>query len=204
MGTIGAERWQRGMTYEQFKDAMTRNRERLEANEERVSLSPEDKKAFEKLARPLKVMVLAADWCGDVVANLPVLARVARETGKLDLRIFERDANPDLIDQYLNQGKYRSIPVFAFFDDGFREVGVFIERPASVTELRARRRAAIFAAHPEFGPADGPADALSDELRAALQAELQKMRDETAPFANAEVVREIREVVGATAARGAA
>ncbi len=195
VGTIGRERWASGMTYDQWKASMTRNRDRVEANERRVELSPEDRAAFERLPRPLNVMVLAADWCGDVVANLPVLARVAQETGKLELRIFERDAHPDLMDQYLNQGQFRSIPVCAFFDDAFREVGVFIERPASVTELRARKLAEVFAAHPEFGSPDDPVDRLPEDVRAALQRELQAMRDETTPFANAEVIRELRGIV---------
>lgn len=194
-GPITAERFASGMTYEQFRGSMTRNRDRVEANEQRVRLAPEDRAAFGKLRKPLKVLVLAEDWCGDVVANLPVLARVAEDTGKLELRVFARDQNVDLMDQYLNQGKFRSIPVFAFFDEDLKPVGVFIERPASVTELRAKRRAEIFAAHPEFGSPDAPVDELPEDVRAALSAELQKMRDGMVEFANAEVIREIREIV---------
>ncbi len=193
MGSISAERFAQGMSYDEFTASMTRNRERFIANEERVRLTQADVDAFR--GRPLHVMVLAADWCADVVANLPVLGVIAKQSGALDVRVFERDASPDLMDQYLNEGKFRSIPVFAFFDPAWREVGVLIERPDSVTELRARRRRAIFAAHPEFGPADGPVDQLPDETRARLQAELQKMRDETADWANAEVVRELRAIV---------
>ncbi|PYN41759.1 MAG: thioredoxin family protein, partial [Candidatus Rokuibacteriota bacterium] len=36
--------------------------------------------------------------------------------------------NPDLMDQYLKQGLYRAIPVFALFDEHMREVARFIER----------------------------------------------------------------------------
>ena len=194
-------RFESGMTYEAYKQAMTRNRERLEENERRVVLDPAVVRSFKGLARPLKVVVLAEDWCGDVIANLPVLGRLAAEVGTLDVRIFSRDQNTDLMERWLNQGKYQSIPVFAFFDDGFRELGHWIERPASVTDLRARKRREIFAAHPEFGSPDAPVDQLADDVRGRLQAELQQMRDETAPFANAEVQRELRELVAATPAR---
>jgi hypothetical protein len=64
-----------------------------------------------------------------------------------------------------------------------------------VTERRAEERKRIFAAHPEFGSPDGPVDQLPEDVRARLQAELQKMREETVPFANAEVQRELRELV---------
>ena len=66
--------------------------------------------------------------------------------------------------QWLNQGQFKSIPVFAFFDEDWKEVGVLIERPASVTELRAKKRREIFAKHPEFGSPDGPVDQLSPVL----------------------------------------
>jgi hypothetical protein len=203
MGAMTADRFAKGMTYEAFKDAMTRNRDRVEANEARVKLSADDLAAF-KRARPLKVMALAADWCGDVVANLPVLMRIAKDGGTLDVRIFERDQNADLMEQYLNQGQFKSIPVFAFFDQEWKEAGVFIERPDSVTEMRAKRRREIFAAHPEFGSPDAPADQLPEDVRARLQAELAKMREDTTEQANADVIRDIRAIVEGKATWGGA
>jgi hypothetical protein len=198
-----ADRFAKGMTYDAFKDAMTRNRDRVEANEARVKLSADDLAAF-KRARPLRVMALAADWCGDVVANLPVLMRIAKESGTLDVRIFERDQSADLMDQYLNQGQFKSIPVLAFFDQSFTEVGVFIERPDAVTELRAKKRREIFAAHPEFGSPDAPVDQLPEDVRARLQEELAKMREETTDQANAEVIRDIRAIAEGRATWGGA
>ena len=203
MGTMTADRFAKGMTYDAFKDAMTRNRDKVEANEARVKLSADDLAAF-KRARPLRVMALAADWCGDVVANLPVLMRIAKESGTLDVRIFERDQNADLMDRYLNQGQFKSIPVLAFFDDGWKEVGVFIERPDSVTEMRAKKRREIFAAHPEFGSPDAPVDQLPEDVRARVQEELARMRDATTDEANAHVIRDIRAIVEGRATSGGA
>jgi len=201
MALMTAERFATGLSYDDYKKAMTRNLDRVEANEGRVALDPEAIRFFRSLPEPLNVVVLAEDWCGDVIANLPILGRLAKEVGKLNVRIFYRDQNVDLITHWLNQGKYQSIPVFAFFDKDFRELGHWIERPASVTELRAKRRSAIFAAHPEFGSPDAPPDQLPEDVRTKLQAELQKMRDDTVAFANAEVQREIRELVAALPVR---
>ena len=198
--TADRDRFAQGLTYDAYKAQMTRNRDRLEQNEGKVDLRTEDVGAFRDLPQTLNVFVLAEDWCGDVLANLPVLARLAQASGKLDLRIFLRDQNDDLMQRYLNRGQFKSIPVFAFFDQDFREIGHWIERPASVTDLRAKRRLDIFKQHPEFGSPDAPVDLLSEETRARLQAEIQKMRDETTRFANAEVVRELRELVSRVAA----
>ena len=193
--TIDRARFSTGLTYDQYKDQMTRNRDRVEANEARVTIDPADLEAFRGLKGPVHVLVLAEDWCGDVIANLPVLGKLARESGTLDLRVFLRDQNKDLMQRYLNQGKYESIPVIVFFDDRFNEIGVFIERPASVTERRAEQRTEIHAAHPEFGEVGGPVDALPDEARARLTAEITKRRDDDVGWANREVIRALREIV---------
>jgi hypothetical protein len=198
--TIDRSRFDQGLTYEAYKDQMTRNRDRLEENEQRVELSKDDLAAFRALPRPVKVLVLAEDWCGDVIANLPVLGRLAKDSGKLDVRIFLRDQNDDIMQGYLNKGQFKSIPVFVFLDDSYRELGHWIERPASVTEVRAKRRKEIFSAHPEFGSPDAPVDQLAEDVRVRLQAELAKVRDETTKFANAEVVRELREIATRVAA----
>jgi thioredoxin family protein len=198
--TIDRARFEQGLTYDDYKAQMTRNRERVDENETRVQLGNEDLAAFRALPRRVKVLVLAEDWCGDVIANLPVLGRLAKDSGKLDVRIFLRDQNDDIMQRYLNKGQFKSIPVFVFFDDDFRELGHWIERPASVTEVRAKHRREIFAAHPEFGSPDAPVDQLPEDVRVRLQSELGKMRDETTKFANAEVVRELREIATRVAA----
>jgi thioredoxin family protein len=198
--TIDRARFEQGLTYDDYKAQMTRNRERVDENETRVQLSGKDLAAFRALPRSVKVLVLAEDWCGDVIANLPVLGRLAKDSGKLDVRIFLRDQNDDIMQRYLNKGQFKSIPVFVFFDEDFRELGHWIERPASVTEVRAKRRREIFAAHLEFGSPDAPVDQLPEEVRIRLQGELAKMREETTKFANAEVVRELREIATRVAA----
>ena len=197
--TLDRARWDKGITYDEFKAAMTRNQERFAENEGRVALDPETVRTFKSLPKPLRVLVLAEDWCGDVVANLPILGRLANEVPTLDVRIFLRDQNLDLMERWLNQGKYQSIPVFVFFDENFRELGHWIERPASVTERRAAERKKIFAAHPEFGSPDVPVDQLPEDVRTRLQSELQKMREGMVSFANGEVQRELRELVSKVA-----
>jgi len=195
MATIDRARFATGLTYEQYKDQMTRNRERVDANEARVELDPADVDAFRSLNGPIHVLALAEDWCGDVIANLPILGKLANRSGTLDVRIFLRDQNKDLMLQYLNHGKYESIPVFAFFDDAFNEIGVFIERPASVTERRAEQRKQIHTEHPEFGAYDASPDALPEQTRAQLTTEITKRRETDAAWADREVVRALREIV---------
>ena len=192
---MDADLFATGMTYDAYKAAMTQNRERLEAAEARVTIHPRDLDFFRTL-RPLHVAALVEDWCGDVVANLPVLGVLAREVAPvLDLRCFDKAEHPELATAYLNHGRFESLPVFAFFDADWRDVGVFIERPSSVTERREEDRLAIHADHPEFGSPDAPASELDDEVRARLMAEIQARRAAIVEWSNRQVVLAIRDVI---------
>src|SRR5579885_1558714 len=98
---VTRERFTQGMTYDQFK-AMTSNRKAFEASDQNVQLGEADLAPFKKLPHALDVVVVITETCPDVVMNLPILDRVARETGKLSLRIFLRDDNKDLMAEYMN------------------------------------------------------------------------------------------------------
>ncbi|HEY7358062.1 MAG TPA: thioredoxin family protein [Ktedonobacterales bacterium] len=193
--SVTRERFEQGLTYDEYKAQMTRNQERFAANEQQLALEPADLAAFKNLPHPLNVLVIAEDWCGDVINNLPILGRIAAESGTLNPRVFLRDQNTDLIDQYLKEGKFRSIPVFVFFDDQFRELGRFIERPASVTERMAERRLEMYARHPEFGSPEASITELPEEIRNALAEETAAWREEIRPLNNQDVVRDLRQIV---------
>lgn len=192
--SVTAERFNQGLTYDEYKAQMTRNQERFIANEAAAAIDPEDKKAFSGLEKPLNVLVICEDWCGDVIDNLPVLGKLAEETGKLNIRVFLRDQNLDIMDQYLKEGQFRSIPVFVFFDDDMNEHGSFLERPESVTQRRAEWRKNYFAQNPGAGSADTPITQLPEEVRTAMMAAMADKREEWKPDDNKEVIATLRQI----------
>ena len=131
---VTRERFEQGMTFQQYLDQMGTNKETFTKFLSEIVIRPEDKEALAKLGKKLKVMVITEDWCGDALYNVPVLAKLVEGNPNIETRVFLRDKNPDLMDQYLNQGMYRSIPVFAFFDENMNEVARLLERPAKITE----------------------------------------------------------------------
>ena len=103
---VTAERFNQGMTYEEYKAQMNRNKERFEETEASVQIQSGDAEAVAGLSEPRNILVIAEDWCGDVISGLPALGKLAEASnGKLNVRVFLRDQNLDIMDQYLNKGE---------------------------------------------------------------------------------------------------
>ena len=125
------ERFAEGLTLEQYVEQMTVNKERFVSALDRAAGEVRDANVLERLGQPRKVLVITEDWCGTSLACVPFVARLVEGHPDIELRVFLRDANPDVMDQYLKRGVYRSIPVIAFFDEQMNELARFIEqRPA--------------------------------------------------------------------------
>jgi len=137
---VTKERFQQGMTFPQYLDQMTTNKEKFLENLAAVKVGPDDRGVFANRRDKLNVLVITEDWCGDAITNFPPLAKMVESAPNVEMRIFLRDQNPDLMDQYLNRGLYKSIPVFVFFDDHMKELARFIERPPAITEYMEQKQ----------------------------------------------------------------
>ena len=128
---VSKERFEQGMTLQQYIDHMSVNRERFVEALEDVTIRPDEAKILDQLPGTRRVLVISEDWCGTCLAHVPFVAKLVEGRADIDLRLFPRDANLDLMDQYLKKGRYRSIPVFAFFDEHMNELARFLEtRPS--------------------------------------------------------------------------
>jgi hypothetical protein len=128
-------RFAEGFTYSGFLEQATINLDKFAESYRSVPLTDEDIAFFRKTAAlphgPKKILALAEAWCGDVYRELPTVARIAEAAG-LDLRVFLRDENPDIMDEFLsNNGKSRAIPVFVFYTADQQYITHFTERSAS-------------------------------------------------------------------------
>jgi hypothetical protein len=131
---VTPERFAQGLTFAQYLAQMRSNKERFEQRMADAVLTPADREAIR--GRKLKILVITEDWCGDALVGFPALARLVEGAPDVEMRVFLRDANPDVMDQYLKRGLYRTIPVMVFFDEQMNELARYMERQDVVTELR--------------------------------------------------------------------
>jgi hypothetical protein len=161
---MDASRFANGLTWTDYMAQIGEPRTRTEAIYRAAALSDEERRFFGALSQVRYAVMLAENWCGDVHRNSPALARICEAMPACELRVFFRDQNLDLADAYLNNG-YRSIPVIAFFDRDWTELGHWIERPAVCTRLMFAIRARTL----ETAPADRQ-DAAMVEFRKQVHA----------------------------------
>jgi Thioredoxin len=127
---VTPERFDSGLTYADYLSRIERNREKFQFNYDQTAISEDDAEAFRRLAeKASRVLALGEDWCPDVFRGLPVMARIAEASG-MELRVFPRDDNLDIMNEFLNHGESQSIPTFVFYTSDHRYVGHWIERPA--------------------------------------------------------------------------
>ena len=134
---VTAERFAAGLTYQEYRERIQRNQAKFDHNYDETRLTDDDARAFRELASrpdgPARVLALVEDWCPDVFRGLPVMARIAEAAG-MELRVFSRDQNLDIMNEFLHQGKHQSIPVFVFYTRNQRYLAHWTERPALANE----------------------------------------------------------------------
>jgi hypothetical protein len=134
---VTPERLAQGITWQEWMDKIERNKEKFQENYDATTLDAADvaaiKALMEKENGPVSCLALGEPWCTDVVRGLPVMARLAEATG-IDLKIFFRDENLDIMNEFLYKGEYQSIPVFVFYSKNHEYLGHWIERSKKARE----------------------------------------------------------------------
>ena len=161
--SISPERFEEGMTIEEFVKSMSKNRHIFEENYANFALSEDDAAFLRNLDRKLKVIVLAEDWCGDVLRYVPVFTRMAEAARNWEVRVFCRDENHDLADLWLKEGKFRAIPVIAFLDENMEEVACYVEKPAAVYTEDRYAVEAFIREHSDLPDAQLPTSQMSEQ-----------------------------------------
>jgi thiol-disulfide isomerase/thioredoxin len=134
---VTPERFASGLTYQDYIAQIQQNKDRFQFNYDHTEISEETKAKWrEIMARPngpAKVLVLGEDWCPDVYRGMPVIAKLAEAVG-LELRVFPRDQNLDIMEEFLYKGEFRSIPTIVFYTKDHRYIGHWIERPQKAND----------------------------------------------------------------------
>lgn len=70
----------------------------------------------------IRWVVIAEPWCLDTANVLPLIYKFSEVTDLIDLHIVFRDENPEIMDQFLTNGK-KAIPKLICFDKQYHKIG---------------------------------------------------------------------------------
>ena len=182
---VTPERYASALTYQEYIAQIKVNKSWFQDIYDSFQLDPEDARFFQRVSQlpqgPPRMLIIGEDWCPDVYRGMPVMARIAEAAG-MEVRVFPRDANMDIMNEFLNQGKFASIPGVVFYTNDHRYICHWIERPA----LASREMEEIAAQVKREQP-----DATDVQARAAARPRNQ----ERYPAWQRESVREVRAML---------
>jgi len=128
---VTQERLSQGIDYKQWMEQIDRNQEKFVDNYEGTQPNPDDVAAIKALMSkqdgPAICMAIGEPWCPDVFRGMPVIAKLCEATG-LDLKIFFRDQNVDIMNEFLYKGEFQSIPTLVFYTKDHKHLGTWHER----------------------------------------------------------------------------
>ena len=136
-----AHLWDGALTYERFVRESTRHCEMWTGVYRAARIPDELVAQAGTLGRPLRLLAIVEDWCGDASNSIPIVARWVERLPALELRLLRRDQHPDLMNAYLT-GTSRSIPIVIVLTAALEEVGHWGPRPGVLQAWVMERRRA--------------------------------------------------------------
>lgn len=171
-----AERFERGADWEEFLAANDGVAERWRGiyDDAGPSVAPH-LATVRGLPGPGRLLVVTESWCGDTRNTLPYLARLAAESGNLELRIIGKRDAPDLLAAYPSPDGREAIPLVLVLDADDRVGGAWVEQPEALRAFLEAERSA------------GRVEGLSEEWRRWYEADEGRsaLREITAELARA-------------------
>lgn len=136
--------WENAKTWSQWLELSTdaKLKSEMERHYAAAEIPAETAAYVKNLKRPVHLLAIAEDWCGDVRRNVPAVARLVAENPEiLRLRLTDKETKPQLMVRYLTNAA-EAIPIVVVFNDQFVEIGNWGPRPEACKKLMARGKAA--------------------------------------------------------------
>ena len=129
---------------------------------ERIKLTDPQRALIASFERSMRVLVTSGTWCGDCVAQCPMMARIAQANpDRIALRFVDRDEHSDLAEKVvINMGM--RVPTAIFLAEDDEPIAIFGDR--TLTRYRAVAAKQLGAACPIPG-APIPGDELAQTLQ---------------------------------------
>lgn len=116
-----ASEFEKGLTYSEFlkKYATPEQLQRWGDFHASLALTSAQQELLKSFTRKMKVIVMAGAWCGDCVNQCPIFDHFASQIDRIQIRYFDRDDNPELMQSLQTCGGARVPTVLFLSEDGY-------------------------------------------------------------------------------------
>ncbi len=127
--STGSEQSQDLTHYSELNDT------RMNRLDKTIKITDENIQQLKNLKGEYIWLVISEGWCGDAAQLLPIINKMAVDSGKIELKIVLRDENEELMKLFLTNKK-KSIPIVIVVDKATGGVlGKWGPRPQGATDL---------------------------------------------------------------------
>lgn len=98
------------------------NVHRMNRHDKRTGLNDEIVQKLKSVDKKWIWLMLTEAWSGDSAQSIPIINKMAEVNDNIELRLILRDENLDVMDQFLHNGRSRSIPKMFCLDAESLEV----------------------------------------------------------------------------------
>ena len=111
------------------------NETRMNRLDKTMKITEENSFKLKSLKSEYIWLVISEGWCGDAAQLLPIINKMAEESGKIELKIVLRDENEELMKLFLTDKK-NAIPILIIVDKETGSVmGNWGPRPQAAADL---------------------------------------------------------------------
>lgn len=132
-GRLDADTWDQAMELDDFIAQAVMHRDLWQTTRRLARVGDASVATANTIASPLRLLVLLADWCGDAIHTIPVVARLIEHNPRIVMRVVNRDDHTALMDSHLT-GTSRSIPIVIAYDADGVERGWWGPRPSPLQQ----------------------------------------------------------------------
>lgn len=135
IGRTMRDRFIAAMTMEEFVASDTARSEQWHNNISRSRLAGGARSgSSERLQTNWHLLIVAENWCSDAVNTIPYIVAAGATSGRFDVRLLRKADAADILETHQLEGR-AATPLVLLLDEGFRERGVWIERPVALREF---------------------------------------------------------------------
>ena len=130
--TLNEQKFSEGMSIAEYIDQIKINKQPFQDIYDNAEIPAQALAYFSHLPEQMNLAVFTADWCGDALSTTPSILNMAEQSGKFNIKIFNRDDELELTNSFLPENRAGTVPVFVVYDSEMNEVARFIETASAL------------------------------------------------------------------------